>query len=116
MIYKFRAWDIQRKFMIYDFDELDTAGDFHKLNDVFRDKNYIFMLCTGFKDAFKNDIWEGDTVLYSTGMNQDAEYKKKYSTKKTVVLENGEFKNCKPLAITGMDRIEVIGNIYEGDQ
>lgn len=107
--FRFRVWDKNKKFMIYDaesdFRYVDRFGDFLQYPE-----DYEIMQCTGLKDNNGNLIYELDYVRYANN---------KYEVKidkflgisltnilngDTIVMDNIVLLNC-----------EVIGNEFESN-
>ena len=134
MIPKFRAWDKDKKWMVYDvqnaYDGLwsernsDEINDYYSYVSTFRSftdgEDFNFMQYTGLEDANGLEIYEGDIML---------DYKKVTRNKKTTVVEDywevyykkeyGQFllrSANKVRHLSFAAELEISGNIYENPE
>lgn len=123
--FRFRVWDKNKKFMIYDaesdFRYVDRFGDFLQYPE-----DYEIMQCTGLKDNNGNLIYEGDIVDKGTRCKwiitwfknrfilvPDFEYKNKDKCASDRECGFKYFENNHSYADKND---EVIGNIYENNE
>lgn len=128
--FRFRVWDKNKKFMIYDaesdFRYVDRFGNFLDYPE-----DYEVMQCTGLKDKNGKLIYEGDIVKYAEFDWTDFSFKD-WETEIAQVVWGNTYDNYYPafdLKDTDFDgtnafaylfnegwTIEVIGNIYENKE
>jgi len=111
---KFRAWGAKNP-IESNKEEVDynpiVPYDW-KLNDVFEDRDLIFMQYTGLKDKNGKEIYEGDIVKSkSHGLNYEIKFiEGGFCADKDNIYIPTDINHFYPS--TGCD-IEIIGNIYE---
>ena len=105
---KFRAWDkLNKRFLSQE--EMTEIGGFYYTHGVEPDEEFVLMQYTGLKDKNGKEIYEGDIVkrwINSRGSIYPSMYKKNIIT---IEFKNSSW-NIKPKLL---DRLEIIGNIYE---
>ncbi|MGR6004887.1 YopX family protein [Bacillus cereus] len=119
---EFRAWDIKRKEMVYidDLYFFEEEGIHEIVDGIAKGHHaeYKIMQYTGFKDKNGKKIFEGDLFYWSDTLRKVVyrEDKAAFMAKRMQGKTNNDFYfymwNLQDL----LDRVEVIGNIYENEE
>ena len=133
MIPKFRAWDKDKKWMVYDvqdaYDGLWSERNSDEINDYYSyvctfqsftdEERFNFMQYTGLNDKNGKEIYEGDIVkdsnsrvAYVTFLQQEMGYVLVYHNNDTRLLGHRNTGSSYDIDFN----IEVIGNIYENTE
>lgn len=104
---KFRAWDKKKKEMITKMYIKRINIYEETLNNLFEDKDVVFMQYTGLKDINGKEIYEGDIIKNPHGKSV-IEYI--YSSFHPLDESDGYNSGYKS------EEVEVIGNIYENPE
>lgn len=123
---KFRAWDKEYKQMWFDvqqaYDYIDgedsnngEAIPFCRFNDILKDKNWIVMQYIGLKDNNGVDIYEGDIVKFEFDVRGIGVSEVKWNYGEWNVEDFDDSVKLS-MNIYSVDKIEVIGNIYQNKE
>lgn len=102
--FKFRAWNIDAKFMVVD---CHNRRDFH---EYLEDPNMIIMQWTGLYDCKGKEIYEGDIL-----------FRRSFSSWVVKWYKAGFYiyNTCNPqqmFVLDGVSEREILGNIYENEK
>ncbi len=142
---KFRAWSNNQDFM-FPWKDIYLGGSETTLKDVYdglKSSGFVLMQYTGLKDKNGKEIYEGDIVAEKEKDFHENPIETRYEVKiglfdndeeyedrqygcgvflvERVFLRRGEIESCTNEVynydgLYGLDRLEVIGNIYENEE
>lgn len=102
---------MEHKFKVYDIKNKKT-GRIIAMQD---DENNIWIQNTGIQDRKKNDVFDGDYLLYDTGILRDFMKVKRGKVEFAFYRWNKYDKRWRKSTYQGVETYgETIGNIYEG--
>jgi uncharacterized phage protein (TIGR01671 family) len=114
---KFRAWDKDEKFMVFQIAGLSECIDVFKFNEWLNSSVYVLMQYTGLKDKNGKEIYEGDILQMDIQWwHKDWSSGKEDKKIKTVGFDMGVgLFHCGDWSVDN-EYVEVIGNIYENPE
>jgi hypothetical protein len=115
--FKFRAWDIRDKQIIYDIEDTYDSGYGEKgsynhtnFDDILNDTDCVIMQSTGIKDINDKLIYEGDIIVDNDEYTAIIKWSDESARFYVDIFYDGE-----TLGLEDLDSPKIIGNIYENE-